>query len=277
MKRALAIRGAMPRRASAKKILVLLAVCWLRLPVASLQAQGAGANPGQTAQTGSAQRDASWEKLPLNFLVDQKNIWLFPIQLAHGRHWLPTVCVLGATTSLLFADSHDAPYFRKTMSFQGFNRGFSGSITASEIALVPASFYAAGLLRNDSYSEKTALLAGEAVADSLALNLVLKMASRRLRPSQIAPTGSFSDTFFRSNASLLNGSFPSAHAMAAFSVAAIFARRYRDHRWVPWVAYGMAGVISFSRISLQSHFPSDVFLGAALAYPIARFVVLEGQ
>jgi membrane-associated phospholipid phosphatase len=267
----------MPRRASARKTLVLIAVFWLRLPVASLRAQGTVANPGQPAQTGSAQREVSWEKLPLNFLVDQKNIWLFPTQLAHGRHWLPTLCVLGATTSLLFADAHDAPYFRKTASFQGFNRGFSGSITASEIALVPASFYAAGLIRKDSYSEKTALLAGEAVADSLALNLVMKVASRRLRPSDIAPTGSFSGTFFRSNASLLNGSFPSAHAMAAFSVAAVFARRYRDHRWVPWVAYGVAGVICFSRISLQSHFPSDVFLGAALAYPIARFVVLEGQ
>ncbi|MGO9640218.1 MAG: phosphatase PAP2 family protein [Candidatus Acidiferrales bacterium] len=259
------------------RILSLFTISCL-LPAATfLRAQDPAAGPAQNGQASSSQREVSWKKLPGNFLADQKEIWLFPVQLRRGHHWLPALCVLGATTGLLFADAHDAPYFRRTSNFQGFNRGFSGPITASEIALIPASFYLSGLIRKDSYSQRTALLAGEAVADSLALNLVMKVASRRLRPSDIAPTGNFSDTFFRSNASVLNGSFPSAHAMAAFSIATVFARRYRDHRWVPWVAYGMAGVICFSRITLQSHFPSDVFLGAALAYPIARFVVLQGQ
>src|SRR5712664_2690342 len=35
-------------------------------------------------------RDVSWRTLPRNFLQDQKEIWLFPTQLAKGRHWLPT-------------------------------------------------------------------------------------------------------------------------------------------------------------------------------------------
>ena len=267
----------MPCASFARSPLILLAVICPLFASAPLRAQSLAPDPSQNTPAGLSLRDVSWEKLPQNFLLDQKEIWLFPVQLAHGHYWLPTLGVLGVTTGLLLADSHDAPYFRRTSGFQGFNRGFSGSITASEIALVPASFYLAGLIRKDSYSEKTALFAGEAVADSLTLNLIMKIASRRLRPSDIAPTGNFSGTFFRSNASLLDGSFPSAHAMAAFSVATIFARRYRDHRWVPWVAYGVAGVICFSRITLQSHFPSDVFLGAALAYPIARFVVLQNQ
>ena len=45
--------------------------------------------------------------------------------------------------------------------------------------------------------------------------------------------------------------------------------------WAPYAAYGLAGVIGFSRISLLSHFPSDVFMGAALGYSISRFVVLR--
>ncbi len=208
----------------ARSALFLLAVSCPFLACLSARAQGVALDVGQISQAGSPQRDVSWEKLPHNFLLDQKEIWLFPVQLAHGHHWLPTLCVLGATTGLLLADAHDTPYFRTTSSFQGFNRGFSGSITDAEIALVPASFYLEGLIRKDSYSEKTALFAGEAVADSLALNLILKVASRRLRPSDIAPTGNFSDTFFRSNASVVNGSFPSAHAMAAFSVATILSR-----------------------------------------------------
>jgi membrane-associated phospholipid phosphatase len=58
-------------------------------------------------------------------------------------------------------------------------------------------------------------------------------------------------------------------------VATVFARRYRQHRWVPYVAYGLASVISFSRVTTGAHFPSDVFIGAALGYAIARFDVVR--
>jgi membrane-associated phospholipid phosphatase len=37
----------------------------------------------------------------------------------------------------------------------------------------------------------------------------------------------------------------------------------------------MAGVIGFSRMTLSSHFPSDVFMGAALGYSITRYAVLH--
>jgi membrane-associated phospholipid phosphatase len=226
-------------------------------------------------ETSGAWRDVSWRQLPTNFLRDQKDLWLFPGQLAQGRHWLPTAVAVGVTAGLLVADPHDAPYFRRTASFQGFNHAFSGTATALEIGLVPASFYTIGLVRKDSYTQKTALFAGEAVADSLVLYGVINAVSRRLRPSDIAPQGNFSDTFFH-HKSVFAGSFPSGHTVAAFSVATVFARRYRNHRWVPWVAYGVAGVIGLSRITLQSHFPADVFLGAALGYSISRFDVLRG-
>src|SRR6266850_7462052 len=49
-------------------------------------------------------REVSWRTLPRNFLQDQKEIWLFPTQLAKGRHWLPTVGVVGATAILIAAD-----------------------------------------------------------------------------------------------------------------------------------------------------------------------------
>jgi membrane-associated phospholipid phosphatase len=55
----------------------------------------------------------------------------------------------------------------------------------------------------------------------------------------------------------------------------VIARRYGNHRWVPYAAYGMAAVIGFSRLSLSAHFGSDVFVGAALGYSISRFTVLR--
>jgi membrane-associated phospholipid phosphatase len=231
----------------------------------------------QNSPPARAERDVSWRTLPRNFLQDQKDIWLFPLQLAKGHQWLPTLAVTGVTAALIAADPHDTGYFRRTARFEGFNDAFSGRITSAEIAIVPAAFLVVGHFRHDSYAEKTALLAGEAYADSAVLDVVLKVATRRLRPSDIPPAGPFNDTFFRSHVSPtgINTSFPSGHAAAAFAVATVFAHRYRQHRWVPWVAYGAASLISFSRVTLQAHFPSDVFLGAALGFTISEFAVLR--
>ena len=218
----------------------------------------------------------SWLRLPSNILHDQKKIASFPVSVAHGHHLLPTFAVVGITAGLIAADPSDTPYFRRTATFQGFNRDFSGRNTGLAIALAPTSLYAIGFLRKDSYEQKTGLLAGEAAADSLILSTVLKVSTLRLRPSDIPPQGDFSDSFYLRRSSITSGSFPSGHTIAAFSVATIFAERYSKHRWVPWVAYATAATIGFSRITLQAHFPSDVFLGAALGYSVSRFAVLGG-
>jgi membrane-associated phospholipid phosphatase len=240
------------------------------------QTVAADASPQNAASTG-VEREVSWRRLPRNILQDQKDIWLFPVQLGKGRHWLPTLAVTGITAALITADPHDTPYFRRTARFEGFNDAFSGRITGGEIAIVPVAFLVVGHFRHDSYAEKTALLAGEAYADSAIVDFAMKAATRRLRPSDIPPSGKFSDTFFHSHVSPtgINTSFPSGHASAAFAVATVFSHRYRQHRWVPWVAYGMASVISFSRVTNQSHFPSDVFLGAALGFTMTKFAVLR--
>jgi membrane-associated phospholipid phosphatase len=233
--------------------------------------------PAPSVTGPSVPDDISLGQLPKKILSDQKDIWLFPVSLARGRHWLPTIAVVGGTAGLLAADPHDVSYFRQTTTFHSFNQAFSGKITAAEIGVVPASFYLIGLVRKDSYSQTTGLLAGEALADGIVVYGVINAVSRRLRPSDIAPQGSFNDTFFRANNGVFNHSFPSGHAIEAFAVATVVARRYRNHRWVPWVAYGAAGAIGFSRLTLQAHFPADVFLGAALGYSISRFEVLRGR
>ena len=231
----------------------------------------------QKSQAAEVDREISWQRLPKNFLQDQKDIWLFPVQLGKGRHWVPTIAVTEVTAALIAADPHDTPYFRRTQRFEGFNDVFSGRNTSLGMAIVPAAFLVVGRFRHDSYAEHTALLAGEAYADSAIVDIVMKVSTRRLRPSDIAPNGNFSDTFFSSHKGFsgTSTSFPSGHAAATFSIATVFAHRYRQHRWVPWVAYGAAGAISFSRVTTQAHFPSDVFLGAALGFTISEFAVLR--
>jgi membrane-associated PAP2 superfamily phosphatase len=221
-------------------------------------------------------RVTSWRQLPKDFLHDQKAIWLFPIHLAKGRHWVPTLAITGVTAGLLVADSHAMPYFRSHQgNLDDINDVFDSLITSAEVIAVPASLMLAGYLRHDDYQVDTAMLAGEAYADSAIVDLAIKAVTRRERPSDVRPGTPFNDTFFSGGKSPFKGSsFPSGHAAGVFSVATVVASRYHRHAWVPWVAYGFATAISFSRVTTISHFPSDVFLGAALGYTITRYQVL---
>jgi len=225
----------------------------------------------------ASDRPVSWKQLPLNLLSDQKGIWSFPARLARGQSWVPVTAVLGATAGLFFVDPTEAAYFRRTPAFQGWNNIFTGNATLAGTIIAPASLYAVGLVRKDPGMQHTALLAGEAVADAEIVTTVLKDATRRVRPAGIQAPGNFSDSWFESKGSLIrgNGSFPSGHSIAAFSVATVIARRYRNHRWVPYTAYGLAALVGFSRLSLSAHFLSDVFMGGALGYSISRSTVLH--
>jgi membrane-associated phospholipid phosphatase len=233
--------------------------------------------PASTTGTAGTPREATWHKLPGNFLKDQKDMWLFPVKLGKGHYWLPTAFVVGGTAALIATDPQTMPHFRNTTTFHGFNQVFTSTVSGGIIAVVPATFYVASLIRKNSYDQGSALLAGEAVVDDTVLMVVIKSITQRLRPTDVAPTGNFSDTFFQSSKSPIGKgtSFPSGHAMMSFSVATVFARRYRQHRWIPYVAYGLASVISFSRVTTGAHFPSDVFMGAALGYVIARYDVVR--
>jgi membrane-associated PAP2 superfamily phosphatase len=226
-----------------------------------------------------AAEDISWRKLPKRFLHDQKEIWLFPTKLAKGQHLVPTLAITGLTAGLIVADPHVMPYFQKHAgSLDDLNDVFDSPITGAMVIALPASLLAAGYLRHDDYQVDTALLCGLAYADSAVVDLAIKAITRRQRPSDVAQGGSFHDTFFNGDKSPFKGSsFPSGHAAGAFSVATVIAHRYGKHRWVPWVAYGFATAVSLSRVTTLSHFPSDVFLGAALGYTITRYQVLRPQ
>ena len=108
------------------------------------------------------------------------------------------------------------------------------------------------------------------------VSFALKQSIGRLKPSDIPPGGDLRDTWFKYKGSLTNGGgFPSGHTASAFGVATVIAERYRKHRWVPFAAYGAATLLSLSRLPTRAHFPSDIFIGAAMGYSISHFVVLR--
>jgi membrane-associated phospholipid phosphatase len=240
-------------------------------PAAAQDSTSANAAGSQTVED----RSVSLKELPGNTLADQKDIWLFPVKLVHAEHWCPTIGIVGVTGALVATDAHSAPPFRTTNAFSGFNQGFSGSNAAAIVVAVPAAIYGVGWLRKDNYDKDSGLLAGEAVADSFLLNISFKAITARRQPLSCYGNGPYTDSFFNgSHNPFHSGGFFSDHAMAATAVAAVLAHRYRQHRWVPFVAYGFAGVISFSRITTSYHFPGDVFFGGARGFVLARYVVL---
>src|ERR1700731_4175526 len=137
----------------------------------------------------SPDREISWRRLVPNMVQDQKQIWLFPVSVAHGHHLLPVLAVAGVTAGFMAIDERNAKYFRNAQTFAGFNKVSSGSNSALGMELFPAAFYAIGLARKDSYAQHTVLLAGEAVLDSEILTSVIKDVDRRLRPASVPPGG----------------------------------------------------------------------------------------
>ncbi len=277
--------GHQTRRRLLPLLLALSVLLGFEARTASGQESGTAAPPDSTQNTSAGQqgsiktgRTVSLRMLPGNILEDQKEIFLFPKDLAKGKHWWPTIGVLGVTSALVASDPYTAPAFRTTTRLSGFNRDLSAVNTAAFIAAVPAAMYGVGWLRKNSYAKETALLAGEAVTDGFLLDIPFKGITGRKLPLNYTGNGPYSDSFFNGPHNPINsGGFYSVHAFAATSVATVIAQRYRKHRWVPFVAYGLAGAICFSRISRSEHFPSDVFLGAAMGFVISKYAVLPAR
>ena len=115
---------------------------------------------------------------------------------------------------------------------------------------------------HNEHWRETGFLAGEAAINSLVAVEALKYTLGRERPYQ----GDGSGPFFSGGAS-----FPSEHAAAAWSVAGVIAHEYPG--LLPKiVAYGLASLVSYSRIRSREHFNSDVFIGGMMGQMIAQDV-----
>jgi membrane-associated phospholipid phosphatase len=216
-------------------------------------------------------------RLAKNVLHDQKPIWTFPVKAARGKHWKPLLAVVAGTAGLVVLDPYTERYFHNPARFQNYQTGIlRGRNTTLAEVVTPAIFYVAGLAKHDTYARNTGLLAAEALIDSQVVSFVMKQAVGRLKPSDIPPGGSLRRTWFQYPGGLTNGgSFPSGHSASAFAIATVIAERYRERRWVPWAAYGTAAFLALSRLPARAHFPSDIFLGAAMGYSVSHFVVLR--
>ncbi len=118
----------------------------------------------------------------------------------------------------------------------------------------PATMFITGLIKHDNTLKKKALYVTESLAASQALTWALKLTVSRERPFVNDPT--FIPVVYAKNKS-----FPSGHAAESFANAT--ALTIACPKWYVIVpAYGWATLVSYSRLYLGVHYPTDILGGA---------------
>jgi hypothetical protein len=221
----------------------------------------------ETAQTASSPEakpvgslNLSVKEFGKDFVLDQKQIWTSPARLRFSdTEWL--VPLSGITAGFLVTDADVS---------RGLSRGpkaLSHYNTFSNVGIGALIGSAAGmwLLSYPSHNEhwrETGLLAGEAALNSLVPIEISKYSLGRERPLQRPGDG----RFFQGGSS-----FPSEHSATAWAVAGVIAHEYPGP--LPRLfAYGLASLVSYSRIRAAQHFPADVFVGSIVGSLIAQQV-----
>ena len=206
------------------------------------------------------------KKFFVNILRDQRAIWTSPFHM-HGTDakWLAPLGL--STVALITTDrrtSGELADHGDNLSRLRISKDISRLGSLYTTGGVAGVLYLTGRATHNDRLRETGLLAGEALIDSSIVVHALKAASQRQRPSADHSSGKF----------FVGGSsFPSGHAINAWSLATVIAQEYGQHRPLVQVgAYGLATAVSLSRYTGRKHFLSDVLGGSAMGYGIGRYV-----
>jgi len=219
--------------------------------------------PGKPKPAPTTKRE---KKFFLNILNDQRAIWTSPFHLhSTDKKWLAPLGL--STLALIATDRHTSGELVE----HGDNLkrlriskdvGRIGSLSAT--GGLAGVLYLTGRMTHNDRLRETGLLGAEALIDSNLVSRALKTVSQRQRPPVDNSSGEFFDG---------GSSFPSGHAVNAWSLATVIAQEYGRHRPLVRVGvYGVAAAISFSRYTGRNHFLSDALVGSALGYGIGRYV-----
>lgn len=202
-------------------------------------------------------------KLAQNVWLDQKEIWTSPFRMKKkdAKWWW--IGLSAATAALIATDRRTSKTFENSNGqILWGNRVSNVGSTYTVLPLV-AGLYGYGVWKDNPKARETGVLSAEALLDSLIVVEVLKPVAGRNRPNRSKERGNF---FSGGDA------FPSGHAIESWAFASVVAHEYRETKWVPFVAYGLAGTVSCARFAAQKHYASDIVAGGAMGWFIGRFV-----
>jgi membrane-associated phospholipid phosphatase len=235
---------------------------------------------GAQATAGEPNQGLTLKQAGRDFLHDTGRIWTSPLRIK-GKHVGPIVTFAAATAFLIAADEdiRDAvqryvgkhPWVKDVGPVLTEMGGIGGLATAG-------AFFGAGLIFKDERAKDTGYLAASAIAQTFLVDSFIKGFTGRQRPFVAdgedhwsGPVGFFKR--FDKDDEASYSSFPSGHSAEAFALATVVALQYRDHPWVPVLAYTVGAGVGLSRMTMDRHWASDVVVGALIGHLVARLVV----
>ncbi|MGD2085979.1 MAG: phosphatase PAP2 family protein [Candidatus Aminicenantes bacterium] len=143
---------------------------------------------------------------------------------------------------------------------------------------IAGAFYLGGLLFKDKKAKETARLTLMTFIHTGMVVQIGKHFTGRQRPSWdngndhwAGPAGFFKR--YKKGELSHYDAFPSGHTITIFGTATVVAEMYKKTIWVPVLSYSLATMCGLSRVTEDTHWLSDVFLGAVLGYAIGKYIV----
>ena len=240
-----------------RAILALIFVCSISSAAFS---QSVPTPPPDSPAPAPKSKLATIPSLPRNILIDQKVVWTSPARLRmKDLNWIAPLAI--ATGTMIASDQYVPGQLSISPSSQKNANSFSNYGVAA-FAGSGALLYFSGKLNHNEHRSTTGVMMAEAMIDSMIVGEVGKLVFQRERPFE----GSMKGRFFKGGSS-----FPSEHAMLAWSAASVLATRYPGPL-TKFFVYGGAAAISTSRVLADKHYPSDALIGSVLGYMIGSKV-----
>ena len=193
---------------------------------------------------------------------EEKAIWGTPFR---KKTWENPVTYIfaGAIAGSFALDDGFSRDLRENTSFSDFNKIVDSDAVEWSMLAYPLATLAAGKIANNTSFSEYGWKLSEGALNAFFVSKIMKFAAGRERPHTEKIYG------FREG----GNSFPSGHSIISWTLAETTVQHFRDKKWVPWVAYPLAGLVSFSRISSGNHFTSDVVTGSIIGFSIGHWAV----
>ncbi len=218
------------------------------------------------AEISSDDKDKLNKEFLLNFGDDFVDVLVSPKNWK-GGDFLSLSAVLGAGLLLYSVDQNIQQWAQdhrssssedifKTIDHLGNGVVLLGLMTA---------LYVSGEVSDNNSLRVTALLSLESWLTSGIIVRGLKSVVGRARPG----TGESSHSFHPFSTRSRFASFPSGHASSAFAVATVIADQSKKV-YIDILAYSLATLATISRVHLDKHWASDILVGSAIGYFVAK-------
>ena len=216
------------------------------------------------------------------YLHDSKELVIAPGRWKK-KDWLIFGGTAAATAILVFTVDKPVNDFFLEHQDSDFINGMNEVLNPFKAMTIPIFFGVVpivyGLIAKSDRAKKVGLEVLEAQVVTSAIHYPINWIASRTRPRDGGEYNDFNWIWTKDPSEWIDveSSFPSGHAVLAFSSAAVIAAEYYEKKWVPPAIYAAASVIGVQRVAQNAHWVSDVFYGAVLGHFMTQTLVREHQ